>query len=258
MSSELASAVSQPPPHPGAVRTQERPAARRDPFRVVAAQLLPAVARSISWAPLALAAVVATLVVAWRHGHSAAVPLQFVAILLSSGVGFALDDPAAETLAASPASLLRRRSLRLLLVVPPVALLWTLLMWWQGTEGAEETWALMFLFAGLVGLALGVAGIAGRGSPRGLGGIVVPPTLFFLLILSSAIPREWRPLPLGDVPGGWTQIYIRWAAAAVLGTVVFLASSRDPATRLRHSLGPFSRFEPQIGQRTSIPKNRSQ
>ncbi|MDQ4043297.1 MAG: hypothetical protein M3118_05720 [Actinomycetota bacterium] len=223
--------MSQPPPDGRPPATRPGWAARRDPFRVVAAQLLPPLARSMSWLPLVAAALVGSLVVAWQHGKSAAVPLQFVAILLSSGAGFALDDPAAEILASSPTTLLRRRSLRLLLMVPSVALLWILLMLWQGTEGAEETWALMLLFAGLLGLSLGVAGIAGRRSARGSGGIVVPPTILVLVILSSAVPRQWRPLPLGDVPGGWTQIYIRWAAAALLGMVAFLVSSRDPAAQ---------------------------
>ncbi|MDQ4059433.1 MAG: hypothetical protein M3124_09960 [Actinomycetota bacterium] len=226
MASDLARAVTEAPPSRDRGESVEAAA-----FSRVAAVAFPALGRSIPWVPLATAALVSTLVVGWRHGHAAAVPLQLVAILLSSAAGFALDDPAAETLAASPTSLLRRRLLRLLLVGPPVAVVWGLLLWWQGTDGAEETWALMLLFAGLLGLSMGVSGIAGRRSAKGSGGIVVPPAIFVLLILSTVIPREWRPLPLGDVPGGWDQIYLRWGAAAVLGTIAFLTSSRDPATR---------------------------
>jgi len=229
MGSELAPVATEPPIYTGPGR--DRTDAVASGLRQVAPEAIPAVARSMPWIPLAAAALVSTLVIAWQHGRAAAVPLQVVAILLSSAAGFALDDPATEILAASPTPLVRRRLLRLLLVVPVVVVAWGLLLSWQGTDGAEETWALMLLFAGLLGLSLGVAGIAGRRSARGSGGIAVPPAIFVLVILSSAIPRQWRPLPLGDVPGGWEQIYLRWGTAAILGTVAFLVSSRDPAAR---------------------------
>jgi hypothetical protein len=158
--------------------------------------------------------------------------MEAVAILLAGGTGFILDDPASEILAASPTPLSRRRSLRFLLVVPPLTLLWALLLWWQGSEGIEETLALVLLFAGLVGLSLAAAGVAGRTSwLPSRGGLAAPPTILVLVFLSGAIPRQWRPLPFGDVPGGWTQIYIRWAAAAAVGTLALMMSARDPAAR---------------------------
>lgn len=198
--------------------------------RGITREALPAIARSIRWQPLGVAALLSVSIVALRRGEDTAGPMQAVAILLACGAGFALDDPAAEVLAASPTPLSRRRSLRLLLVLPPLTLLWGLLLSWRKTDGSEETLALMFLFAGLVGVSLAIAGVAGRTSwlPSG-GGLAGPPTILFLMFLSSAIPRRWRPLPLGDVPGGWTQIYIRWAAAAVVATLVLVMSSRDPA-----------------------------
>ncbi len=200
-------------------------------FARLARIVLPASARTMPWIPIAAVAAVSTLLVGLRHGQSPATALQAVAIILTSVVGFAFDDPAAEFLAASPSPLLRRRLLRLLPVGPPVVLLWIVLVRWRGTEGAEETLALMLLFVGLFGLSVGVAGVAARRSHGTSAGIAVPPAIFALLIVSSAIPARWRPLPLGDVPGGWAPIYVRWAAAAVLGTIVFLVSSRDPAAR---------------------------
>jgi hypothetical protein len=191
---------------------------------------LPAVARSIRWPPLGVAALLSVAIVAWRHGEPAAGPMQAVAILLAAGTGFTLDDAAVEILAASATPLSRRRSMRLLLVVPPVTLLWVLLVRWQGTDGTAETLALMLLFAGLLGLSLAVAGVAGRTSwLPGRGGLAAPPAIFVLLFVSGAISRRWRPLPLGDVPGGWTQIHIRWSFAAAVATLVLMLSSRDPA-----------------------------
>jgi hypothetical protein len=200
--------------------------------RLVTREALTPVARSIRWAPLAIAAFLSVLIVLLRHGEPAAGPMQAAGALLAAGAGYVLDDPAAEILAVSPTPLARRRSLRLLMVVPAVTLLWGLLLRWQGTEGNEETVALMLLFAGLMGLGLAVSAVAGRTSwTPGRGGVAAAPGILLLVFLSSAIPRRWRPLPFGDVPGGWTQIYIRWAAAAAMGTLVLLVSSRDPAAR---------------------------
>jgi len=193
-------------------------------------------AHSVPWFPPLLAGLVSTLVVAARHGHEAAAPLEAVAIALACGAGFAFDDPAFQVLAASPTPLWRRRLLRLLVVMPPTVLLWLLLLRWQGTASSQETLALAAQFAGLVGLSLGVAGVASRSSSRGVGGIAVAPTLFVALILSTTLPPRWRPLPLGDIPGGWLPIYLRWTAAAVIGALISLLSSRDPATSVRSRL----------------------
>jgi hypothetical protein len=198
--------------------------------RRVTRQALTAVARSIRWLPLGTASLLSVLIVLVRSGEPAAGPMEAVAILLAGGTGFILDDPAAEILAASPTPLSGRRSLRFLLVVPPLTLLWGFLLWWQGSEGIEETLGLGLLFGGLVGLSLAAAGVAGRTSwLPSRGGLAAPPTILVLVFLSDAIPRQWRPLPFGDVPGGWTQIYIRWAAAAAVGALALMMSSRDPA-----------------------------
>ena len=193
--------------------------------------MLRPVARSITWLPLAVAAALSAIIVGWPSTKAGTSLLQVIAIILSGAVGFAFDDPTAAIMAASPTSLLRRRLLRLVLVLPPVAVLWGLLLWAEGTEGPEETWALLALFAGLIGLSIGVAGVACRRSSRGVGGLFVAPSILVLLLLSTVVPPRWRPLPLGDVPGGWLQIYLRWSSAAVVGAIIFLASSRDPASR---------------------------
>jgi hypothetical protein len=188
-------------------------------------------ARSLPWIPAVAASVIAASVVVARHGRAAAFPLQVVAIVLASGAGFALDDPAFEVLASSATSLLRRRLGRLLVVLPPAVILWTVLLHWQGTAGSQEMWALIAVFAGLSGLSLGVAGVATRRSSGRLGGVAVAPTLLVALILSTTLPPRWRPLPLGDVPGGWLHIDASWAGALIVGVLLFLVSSRDPASR---------------------------
>jgi hypothetical protein len=188
-------------------------------------------ARSIPWLPAVAAGALGIVVVAALHDRDVAAPLQAVSILLAGAAGFAFDDPAAEILAASPAPLRRRRTARLALIGPPILLFWLALVAVQGPASWAEAWALAAMFAGLVGLSLAIAGVASRRSPAGRGGIAVAPGLFILLIVSSLVPTRWRPLPMGDVPGGWTPLYLRWGTAAVIGLLVLLWSSRDPARR---------------------------
>jgi hypothetical protein len=173
--------------------------------------------------------VTGALIIAARHDQMFAPTLQLVSVLLATGAGFALDDPAAEILAASPSSLLRRRAARAMLSVTTTALVWLTLVGAQGPESANEGWALAIMFAGLLTLGLAIAGVASRRSPYGRGGIVAGPGLFVLLIASSIVPPRWRPLPMGDIPGGWAAIYLRWGGAALAGAIAFVWSSRDRA-----------------------------
>lgn len=190
-------------------------------------------ARAIPWLPSVAASGVATAVVIARLADDAVFPLQIAGVLLASGLGYVLDDPAFEVLGSSSTPLWRRRMHRLIVALPPTVAVYVTLVAWHGTLGPEETLALVAMFAGLVGMALGIAGVAARRSGRGLGGIAVAPTLFAALILSTMVNPRWRPLPIGDVPGGWQPIYLRWSAAAVVGLVVLAVSSRDRAARSR-------------------------
>ena len=197
-------------------------------------EVLRSTARTMPWLPPVAASIVATAVVAMRLDDSAAFPLQIAAVVLASGLGYALDDPAFEVVGPSPASLWQRRQHRLLLALPPTILLFTALLAWHGTADRSEALALGAMFAGLVGLALGIAGVAARRSPRGLGGIAVAPALFAALVMSTLFAPRWRPLPMGDIPGGWHPIYVRWCTAALVGLAVLAVSSRDRASARRH------------------------
>jgi len=149
--------------------------------------------------------------------------------LLAAAAGFAFDDSSYETLAASPSSLIRRRLGRLIVVIPPTIILWATLVS-QGVNGPQETLTLVAMFAGLVGLTLGIAGVTSLRT-GGRGGTVTAPVLLLALIVSAVFSPLWRPLPLGNVPGGWPALQTRWSTAAVIGTLVLLVSSREPARR---------------------------
>jgi hypothetical protein len=191
--------------------------------------LIPAL-RSTPLLALGVAMAASVAVVAARHGEAAATPIQVVSVLLAAAIGFCLDDPAHEVMEASPASLFRRRLLRVALVAPPTVATWTVLTWWQRPASADEVLALVLLFAGLLALSLAVAGVAGRtSSAAGRGGMAAPPALLGAILVSSLMRPRWRPLPFGDIPGGWSQIHLRWGLVAAAGTVAFLVSCRDPA-----------------------------
>lgn len=113
----------------------------------------------------------------------------------------------------------------------PTAVLWAAFVWIQRPASGNELLALMTMFAGLVGLSLGAAGVAARQLGAGRGGIAVGPALLALLMLSTTFPPRLRPLPLGDIPGGWAAIETRWTSAAIIGIVVCICSSRGGASR---------------------------
>ena len=178
---------------------------------------------TIPWHPMIVAAMVGAAVVIAGHARLVMIP----STLLAAAAGFAFDDPSHEILAASPASLIRRRLSRLAIVMPPTIILWATLVS-QGVTGRQETLTLAAMFTGLMGLTLGIAGVAAHRT-GGQGGAVAAPVLLLILVVSAIFPPRWRPLPLGDVPGGWPAIQARWSTAALIGTLVLLVSSRDPA-----------------------------
>lgn len=197
--------------------------------------------RALHWTPFAVAAGLGAVVVAARHAHDAAAPLQLTSMLFATAAGFALDDEAADVLGPSPTSLLRRRLQRVAVLGVPTVGAWAVLVIVQGTAGKDESIALVTLFAGLLGVALAIAGITARRTGGRHAGTAVGAGLFTAVVVSSMLPPRWRPMPLGDIPGGWRSIYVRWTLCAVVGAAVFLWSSRDPAKRSGGQSRPLTR-----------------
>ncbi|CAN5472116.1 hypothetical protein BH24ACT7_BH24ACT7_23010 [soil metagenome] len=194
-------------------------------------------AAAIPWLPAVIASVVSVAVVAASHGQATVAPLQLASVLLSTAAAFALDDPAFEVLAPSPSSLMHRRWARMGVVLAPTMSLWATLVLWHGTAGREETLTLVAMFAGLLGLAFGISGLVGRRS-GGRGGSVAAPAILVAIAVSSLIDPRWRPLPFGDIPGGWSALQTRWGVAAAVGAAILAASSVDPAGRRIGRTGP--------------------
>jgi multisubunit Na+/H+ antiporter MnhB subunit len=187
--------------------------------------------RAMPWIPLTVAAVLSAAVTFIGRDETTPWPLQVSAFLIASAAGFALDDPARESVDASPTSLRRRRAQRVVLVTVPTAILWLCLFWLKKPTSGMEAAALTATAFGLFGLSMAIASLRERATTWVRGGMAVAPTLVVALISSSILPPRWRPLPTGDIPGGWSAICTRWVIAGLLGLAVFVWSSRDPAVR---------------------------
>ena len=139
-----------------------------------------------------------------------------------------MDGPAAETLAPSPTTLRRRHGIRSRIALA-TALAALLLGSLGRPSGVGEALALVVMTAGFLGLNLGGSAVAGRLSGWRHGGLVASPVVLILVIVSSRFPPVWRPLPTGDIPGGWAAIWTRWALAGLLGLLLLAQPLRDPA-----------------------------
>jgi hypothetical protein len=118
-------------------------------------------------------------------------------------------------------------------ISPPVAVVWATSLFVQGTQGPSETWALLARCTGLASLSVAIARVIGR--KMNAGAAWSRRSCWPCSSCLRPSRRGWRPLPIGDVPGGWAPIYLRWSTTAAGGVLLFLWSSRDPAgTALRH------------------------
>jgi hypothetical protein len=189
--------------------------------------------------PMALAGPVLGLLVllcaSWFDATDMTAPLTGGALLTGCTLGYALDDPAADTLACSPVTLLARR----LLVVGPVAMV-MVAVWWVELELAQQLGSvdpaladratIMVLAAASVALGLSALGAAKVDSTAGgtLGLLGVIGLMSVLFMAGPIAPDAWRlPSLLPDPnPERWW-----WLTAAALFT--FAWYSRDPARRAR-------------------------
>lgn len=191
------------------------------------ARLAAATLRAISWLPLLAAGALGLVLL--LLGEPTITRLRLVAVALCAGTAFALDDPAAETLASSPTTLLVRRLVRVALVLPVVAALWALLV---AAGGQPADAALALELAALLAVALTATAVAARFAPDGRGALAAAPALLVLLAAAAiALPDRWTLLAWGPADPHWAGAHGRWALVLVLALLALLQVSRDPARR---------------------------
>lgn len=177
-------------------------------------------------AVLALAATPSAIVLA-QGGRDLSNGLVAAALLGAAVTALVVDDPAGETLAASPTSLARRRLLRGSALLLAVAACWAALIALGALVGEVTGAALAERAAeaaAVSGIAVAAAGAAWRrGAPAAVqsGGLAGP----LSVLLVSALAQRFSGLPAVASP----VHHDRWWALAGVAWAVALWSSRDPA-----------------------------
>lgn len=184
--------------------------------------------RLASWRALPAAG---ALAVAMVHFSSAppVLELRLAAIALCVAAAFVLDDPAAQTLAASPTPLLFRRLLRTTLLLALLAALWMIVLW---SAGEHVMTALTLELATMLVVTLAAAVVATPRISDGRGGVAAAPAL--LIILTAALlllPTAWTLFARDPADPAWQASHVRWALLLAIAAAAFLAASRDPAKR---------------------------
>lgn len=196
--------------------------------RVQARLLAGPTVRLASWRALPAAGALAVAMV-YFFSAPTVIELRLAAIMLCLGAAFVLDDPAAQTLAASPTSLLVRRLLRTTLLLALLAVLWMIVLW---SAGEHVMSALTLELVTMLVVTLAAATVAIPRIPDGRGGVAAAPTL--LIILSAALlllPGAWTLFAHDPADPAWQASHARWALLLVIAVTTFLAASRDPAHR---------------------------
>jgi hypothetical protein len=144
--------------------------------------------------------------------------LQSAALALSLALASILDEPAADTVAALPPTLLFRRGLTITVALPAVLAAWAGLVSLSGVA-AGLAGAMTLQFGALVLLTLALAAALARGEA-----VAGPLVVLMFLSLQSVAP-EWALDPeLGD--WRWDA---PWAGSSAGALLALLLASRDPA-----------------------------
>ena len=153
-----------------------------------------------------------------------------------SGIGFALDDAARETVAASPTSLAHRRSIRVVISSVIIAAAWLVIAVTVTTTQGWRQFPLSDIameVAALGAIGLAVSSVVQRRT-NGFGG---PTAAMVVLIgpafLSGVVFREVRVFP-SLVPG--RELRERWVWLGCAAVVLLALSSRDPGASRKKRL----------------------
>lgn len=170
-----------------------------------------------------------TVIVLTQGGHDFGFALLVAALVVGAAMAFTVEDPAAETLAASPTSLARRRLVRASVLVASAMLLGIVLVVLADARGevtAEELGRRAAELAAVAGIATAAAGQAHRvGLPGAALGGAMAASLVTLVVSSLSFRYDALPSLVTTVH------HERWWWIAVAGCAVTAWVWRDPARR---------------------------
>ncbi|HUF98484.1 MAG TPA: hypothetical protein VMM60_10175 [Ilumatobacter sp.] len=203
----------------------------RRPTRSSAWVLTKPTARITSWQPLAQMMLAGWVLVIIGGRSGALLWLSVAAAAVAATTAFVFDDPAAETLAASPCSLPRRRLQRATIALLGVGIWWVpavLLARRRAGDLSGMSVVDATLEVGVfVAIALAVSATACRLGDRTGGGIAGAVTTMACFATTFLPHRRWLPLPADGAPNPTRHLLVL-LAVAVAGIVL---ASTDPAHR---------------------------
>jgi hypothetical protein len=191
------------------------------------ALLVPSLLRALPRTQLAAGGTAAFAAIVWlvstdSGGTQTVLALQFAALALSVALASILDEPAADTIAAVPPSLLFRRGLTITVVLPALIVIWAGLVSLSGVA-AGLAGAITLQLGALALLTLAFAAALARGTT------IAGPLVVLMFLSAHAVAPDWALVPeLGDWRWDTT-----WAGLAAGALLALLLASRDPAHRLR-------------------------
>ncbi len=206
--------------------------------------------RSIQTVPTILGGLIAvgTIITRMSTGHDLAEIYALAFVASTAGLGFALDDPAAETVGASPTTLARRRIRGFAIVGAITAATWLVIAAVVATSDTQRfpTYDVIIELAALTAIGLATAATVQRRTQAPGGPTAALVVLVGPVFLSGVVFRDVRVFP-SLVPG--QDLRDRWIWLALAGAVVLVLTSRDPAVRKRVRHHKRRCRLPQLGRR---------
>lgn len=183
---------------------------------------------------------VGTIIISMTTGHDLAEIYALAFVASTAGLGFALDDPAAETVAASPTSLARRRIHRVGIAGAITVATWLMIAALVATSETQRfpTYDVLIEIAALTAIGLATSALVQQrtqapGGPTASLVVLVGPAFLYGVVF-----RDVRVFP-SLVPG--QDLRERWIWMALAGAALLVRASRDPASRRR------VRHHPRVG-----------
>ncbi|MBW3663398.1 MAG: hypothetical protein KY469_09895 [Actinobacteria bacterium] len=166
-------------------------------------------------------------------------PLRIAGVALAAGAAFVLDDAAAVTVASAPTGLPVRRALRVALALTGVAAVWSGLVAYAAVAAVDPSGGpfglpvagLTLEFVATVTVAWAIAATVAATVEAGSGGVAAGPAVLALAAVAALAPARWVMYPAGPLDPAWTDAHRRWVGVLVVGLLVLVRASRDPAKR---------------------------
>jgi hypothetical protein len=190
--------------------------------------------RSTPTAPTTIGGLLAVgaIITRMSTGHDIAEIYALALVASTAGLGFALDDPAAETVAASPTPLARRRIHRVSIAATITVTTWLLIAAVVATSDTQRfpTYDVIIEVIALAAIALATSALVQQrtqapGGPTAALVVLVGPAFLYGIVF-----RDVRVFP-SLVPG--QDLRERWIWLAIAFAALLVLTSRDPARQKR-------------------------